>query len=112
MSDLGKSKPEDYPADFEAAWSTYPRRSGGNPKKGAFRAWSARVKAGADPAELLAGVSRYAQHVRAEGKENTRFVMQAATFFGPDEHYAEPWSVASDAAESELDRYLAEQGAI
>lgn len=88
--------PEPYPAEFEAAWAAYPRRSGGNSKKAAFDAWRARVRAGADPADLLSGASRYAEFVRGEGKEGSRFVMMAATFFGPGEHYAEPWQAESD----------------
>lgn len=90
------AKPKGYPAEFEAAWSAYPKRSGGNSKRGAFRAWEARVKAGADAGELLAGTTRYADFVRSEGKEGSRYVMQASTFFGPDEHYAEPWEAEAD----------------
>lgn len=83
----------DYPPDFLACWAAYPRRGGGNSKRGAFRAWSARIRAGATPALLLAGVERYAAHVRATGREGSSFVMQAATFFGPDEHWLETWAL-------------------
>lgn len=102
VSDSGKrAKPraKSYPADFEAAFAACPKRAGGNSKSDAFTAWQARVRAGVDPGELVAGASRYAQHVRAEGKEGSRYVMQAATFFGPGDHYAEPW--ASDGEDFE-----------
>lgn len=80
---------QDYPPEFEAAWTAYPPRAGGN-KKATFRAWVARRKAGATPADMLAGATRYAAFVMAERTEE-RYIKQPATFFGPDEHYALPW---------------------
>lgn len=97
----------EYPVEFEAAWAAYPKRDGGNSKKAAFKAWQARVRGGADAGELVAGTSRYAQHVRAEGKEGSRYVMQAATFFGPDDHYAEPW-IAAEGEGDWLSRQMAQ----
>lgn len=94
-----KSKPakrNDYPADFESAWSAYPPRPGAN-KVSTFKAWSARVKAGALPADILAGVERYAAYVMAERTEE-RFIKQPATFMGPDEHFALPWKSSRGAA--------------
>ena len=38
---------------FEQAWSDYPKRAGGNSKRDARKAWEARVKAGADPDDIL-----------------------------------------------------------
>lgn len=80
---------QEYPAAFESTWEAYPPRAGGN-KKATFRAWAARVKAGTDPADMLAGAARYAAFVLAERTEE-RFIKQPATFFGPDEHFALPW---------------------
>lgn len=85
-----------YPEDFEAIWEAYPDREGGNPKKAAYRKWRARVNAGVDPAELLEGVKRYARYVEARGMEGGRFVKQAATFFGPDEHWREDYEIQDD----------------
>lgn len=79
----------EYPPEFEDAWDAYPPRTGAN-KKATFRAWSARRKAGATAADLLAGAERYAVFVRAERTEE-RYIKQPATFFGPDEHFALPW---------------------
>lgn len=79
----------EYPDDFEVTWKEYPKRLGGNPKKGAFKAWKARVNAGADPLDILDGVKRYAAFCKADKKVGTQYVMQAQTFFGPDEHYLE-----------------------
>ncbi|MFZ3286572.1 MAG: ead/Ea22-like family protein [Telluria sp.] len=88
-----KPKLNDYPADFESAWDAYPPRSGAN-KRTAFKAWSARIKAGAVIADMLSGVERYAAYVLAERTEE-RFIKQPATFFGPDEHYMLPWASKS-----------------
>lgn len=94
------SRKNDYPDDFEATWRTYPKRSGGNPKRSAFKAWSARIKDGATTDEILLGVERYRKFVAATGKQNTQFVMQAATFFGPDERFREDWVAPAQAAKS------------
>ena len=80
-----------YPLDFERVWRKYPKRDGGNPKPRAFKAWSARIKSGVDAAEIESGVERYAEHLSAKGKIGTEFVLQAATFFGPDEHWNQDW---------------------
>jgi hypothetical protein len=78
---------------FDAIWPRYPKRAGGNSRLKARRAFVARVLEGVAPPEMAAGVERMAAFVRAAGKEGTEFVMQGATFFGPDEHWREPWDV-------------------
>ena len=91
--DTPKPKPSaaPYPDDFEAAWSAYPKRAGGNPKKSAFKAWSARRKQGVPAETMQAGVERYAQFIRAKGDERTEFVMQGQRFFGPNAEYDNDW---------------------
>lgn len=88
----GTKKKNTYPEEFERAWKAYPKRNGDNPKRSAHQAWAARVKSGADPEAIIAGVQRYARWVDATGKTNTEFVKRAVAFFGPDEHYLEDWS--------------------
>jgi hypothetical protein len=78
---------------FSVAWQEYPKRAGGNSRSAAAKAYGARLKAGAVEEEMVAGVRRYAAFVRATGKEGTEYVKQAATFFGPDEHWKEAWDV-------------------
>lgn len=78
--------------DFDEAWSSYPKRAGGNPKNRALKAWRARLKEGVAAKEITDGVIRYAAFIRATGREHTEFVMQAATFYGPDRQFAEPWN--------------------
>lgn len=80
-----------YPAEFEAAWGLYPKSAGGS-KKAAFLAWSARLKEGISSEVLQQSVTRYAAYCVAERKE-PRYVLHAATFFGPNERYAAEWPV-------------------
>lgn len=87
----------DYSPAFEEAWQAYPKRSGGNNKLSAFKAWNARIKQGVKPETMLAGVKRYAAFMASEGKIGTSFVKQAATFFGPDRHFDEAWLVETPA---------------
>jgi len=85
-----KLKRNDYPADFEAAWEAYPDRPGDS-KKAAHKDWAARLKDGATVAEMLAGAQAYAAYVKAMKIEPV-FIKQAATFFGPGEHFAADWT--------------------
>ncbi|MCL5500474.1 DNA-binding protein [Escherichia coli] len=82
-----------YPEEFERVWQAYPKRSGGNSKSDAFKAWSARLKNGTAAGDMLEGVQRYAAYVEAEGKLNTQYVKQASTFFGPGMHFGEAWEI-------------------
>ncbi|MDF7658344.1 helix-turn-helix domain-containing protein [Erwiniaceae bacterium L1_54_6] len=83
----------EYSPEFETAWQAYPKRAGGNPKPSAWKAWSARIREGAKPDDMIAGVIRYAAWVLATGKLGTEYVKQAARFFGPDRHFDEAWEV-------------------
>lgn len=96
--DTTASKKPEADADFEDAWKAYPKRAGGNPKGRALKAWRARRKEGADVTDLKAGVIRYAAFIRATGKDGTEFIMQAATFFGPDRQFLEPWNPPQEKA--------------
>lgn len=80
----------DGPDSFETAWQAYPDRPGDS-KATARKAWTARLKAGVSAGELLAGVERYAAFVTANRTE-PQFIKQAATFFGPGEHYLNDWT--------------------
>jgi len=80
-----------YSPEFETAWQAYPKRAGANNKSAAGKAWAARIKSGVTAARMLEGVQRYAAFVAATGRSGTEYVKQAATFFGPDHHFAEAW---------------------
>lgn len=74
---------------FEEAWQLFPKREGGNPKASARKAWNARIREGVNPDVLVAAVKAYAADMLKAGNIGTRYVKQAATFFGPDRHYDE-----------------------
>jgi hypothetical protein len=82
-----------YTAEFEAVWASYPKRPG-NSKADAFKAWNARLTAGATVEQLADGTSRYAAYCDASDKTGTEYVKLAATFFGPGEHYLADWTVS------------------
>lgn len=92
----GASAPTD--DDFEHAWRLYPKRSGGNSKSAARKAWNARLKAGVSADDMIDGVERYAAYCQATGRIGTQFVRQAATFFGPDLHFEERFDIPANAA--------------
>lgn len=79
-----------YTAEFEAAWAMYPARPGMS-KAATFKAWTARLKAGATALAMIEGTQAYADYCRAEGTE-AQFIKQPATFYGPGEHYAADWT--------------------
>jgi len=85
------------PDGFAEAWAAYPTREGSNPRKAAATAYTARLREGVTAADLLAGVQRYRAFCDAKGQTGTQYVMHAATFFGADGRYAEPWTVTSPA---------------
>jgi len=93
----GKKGKNNYTDDFEAAWTEYPKREGNNPKGSAFKAWNARLNNGHSVEDLIEGVRRYARFCRAKGQIGGQYVKQAATFFGPDEHFLADWQVAKPA---------------
>ena len=109
---LAKKKPgkpraskDDYPEWFEELWKAYPKRAGSNPKRKAYHAANTRLNGLNLPnAELFEkanklgyGTQRYAAFCDATGKTGTEFVMQAATFFGPDKHYENDWTIPAKA---------------
>jgi hypothetical protein len=95
---------DDEPEGFANCWSAYPKREGGNSRKEASKTYRARIKQGATPADLLAGVVRYADFIRAKGQEGTAFVKQASSFFGTGEHWREAW-VIETAVKSEAEAW-------
>ena len=79
----------EYSDEFESAWKAYPSRPGAS-KKESFKAWSARLKSGVDPDDMISGAIRYSEYVTAMNTE-PQFIKQPATFFGPGDHYNADW---------------------
>ena len=87
--------PVAYTPEFEAAWAAYPRRHRPDNKRSAFRAWQRLIKQGADAKVLITAAGNYRATCEADKTARTKFVKQAATFLGKDEHwkdYLEPVS--------------------
>ncbi len=93
-SSNGHSSEEPNLLDFKLA---YPVRGGSQPWPRTWTAIQARLRGGATWAELLAGAQRYAAYCDATGKTGTEFVMQAATFCGPDMHFLQDWALPARA---------------
>lgn len=77
-----------YPEAFERLWCEYPQRPN-NPKKPAFKQYQRRLLEGVPILTLLGAVMNYAGQMRHGGKIGTEYVMQAQTFFGPNERWLE-----------------------
>lgn len=88
--------------DFEQAWVAYPKRPGAS-KADALKAWTARIKEGSRPEDMIAGVHRYAEYIRKSGTE-PRFIKQPATFFGPGNHFDADWKVDHPAQQPQAAR--------
>jgi len=86
-------KPPD--TNFEQVWQALPKRTGNNPKKRAARTYQDRIAEGCAPQEILDGALRYARFCKATSKEGTEFVMQVATFLGPERAFLQPWTIGS-----------------
>jgi len=80
---------EEYSQEFEIVWGLYPDRQGSNPKKAAWKSWKARLKEGIPTVHLIQAVKAYNQECNESGKAGSEFVMQARTFFGPNEQWKE-----------------------
>jgi hypothetical protein len=85
-----------YTEDFDHAWALYPKRPGAN-KLETFKAWCARLKAGAPPEDMIAGTRRYALFCTAS-KTEPQYIKQPATFFGPNDHFLQDWTPPSPVA--------------
>jgi hypothetical protein len=89
---------KEYPAEFLAAYDAM-KEAGGKWREGstlaaAFKQWQARLKAGADPEQIVEGVRRYGAYIAATAGEPK----MAQTFFGPGEHYTAEWAIARSGA--------------
>jgi len=88
--------------EFDDFRSLFPRRSGSQPWDRAQKAIRARLGEGHTWVEILDGTRRYAEFIRATGKERTDFVLQAATFVGPSKHFLNPYELPASKADARL----------
>lgn len=99
---LRVKKASPYSEDFERIWMKRPPRAGSDSKKNAYKAFNARLKEGISVDTLEDGLDRYSRFILATGKQETDFVMMTATFFGPAEHYLNPYTVTEKAINGNL----------
>lgn len=83
------------PIGFARCWNAYPARKGGNSRRKAERAYLTRVRSGVDEEHLFRRTQAYRVWCDAERKTGTKFVMMAATFYGPDARYDEDFDVGN-----------------
>ena len=87
---------------LEAIRPIFPKRAGSQPWAKAEKAIHARLSEGERVEVLMDGARRYAEFCRVTGKLETEYVMQAATFFGPDRRYLEAWAAPATKADVRL----------
>lgn len=87
-------------SDLDEVKRLFPKRAGSQPWPNALKAINARLAEGHTWAEMVSGVSRYADYIRVTGKERTEFVLQAATFFGPTKRFLDDWTPPATRAEA------------
>jgi hypothetical protein len=87
---------------LELLKSIYPRRGGSQRWPEALAAINSRLSEGHTWQEILDGAQRYADYIRATGKERTEHVQQAATFVGTLKSFTEPWDLPKTKAENRL----------
>lgn len=73
-----------------------PRRVGSQPMDRALKAWSARRAEGHEAVAILEGTERWA-HFVAQTHQDPKYVMQLATFLGPERHFLADWEVPPEA---------------
>jgi len=99
------------PAEFEEFKKAYPERSGAQPWSRALKAIRARLKEGDQEGDvwdaILAGARRYADYCDSVDRTGTEYVMQAATFCGPEKHYLELWKPPASKSERLQDKNIA-----
>lgn len=79
----------------------YPPRAGAQPWRRAIAAIRTRLQEGDSWADIIDGAKRYRAFCEATGKVNTEYVMQVATFVGPERHYMAQWTLPATPAADE-----------
>lgn len=105
----------DFHTEFdERIWPVYPKRSN-NPKKPARDKYAKLRKSGVEFEDLLQATKRYALFCKATGKTGTETVMQAQTFFGPNERWHDEFPIPKvplklPADDNKLESFAREHG--
>ncbi len=99
------------PPEFAEFKKAYPERSGAQPWTRALKAIRARLNEGDQKGDtwdaILAGARRYADYCDSVDRTGTEYVLQAATFCGPEKHYLELWKPPATKSERLQDKNIA-----
>ena len=90
--------------DFESFKAVYPKRPGGQRWSLAIKRANARIEEGATFQDMIDGACGYAAYCDATEKTGTQYVMQAATFLGPDTPFLDTWEPPLSKADALADR--------
>jgi hypothetical protein len=81
------------PKGFAEFWAARPRRSGGDPRGAALKAYRARLKEDVTAEEMLDGIRRYAEFCHAT-VDNPKYIKMTSTFLSKDGRFwEEDWLV-------------------
>ncbi len=98
------------PPEFAEFKKAYPERSGAQPWTRALKAIRARLNEGDQKGDtwdaILAGARRYADYCYSVDRTGTEYVLQAATFCGPEKHYLELWKPPASKSERLQDQNI------
>lgn len=92
LSDSGESDEKLHKPKYLEARKAYKPRNPNDNNQAAWKAWKARIRAGVNPDEIMAGVRRYAHRNRVEGTPLNK-IQHMSTFLNPDENWKLAWSV-------------------
>lgn len=101
---------DEFDKRFDELRALYPKRSGHQRWPDAKKHIRARLREGHAWIEILDGARRYAEWVRATGKERMETVQQAATFVGENKGFLEPWNPPATKADARLASNLSAVG--
>ena len=69
---------------FEIFWKTYPKRSGSNPKKNAFKKFSSALKRGVSADDIISGAEKLSLYHQSKGDDGSEFVPMAQTWLNQE----------------------------
>lgn len=86
------TKNQEYSQEFLSFWNSYPNKTN---KKGSFKNWKTRIKAGVSPDLLIKCAKNYAAQTKKD-KTDIKYCLHAATFLGPQERYEDYTGTVSE----------------
>ena len=87
--------PKGFEEDFAEFWKAYPKRAGGNPRKTALKAYTARRKAGATHDAIMQALRAFTAEQQSMGKIGTVYIPMASSWLNREE-----WADEADQPEA------------